>query len=157
MCVRAGRGADERKEICGGSDGGEPRRLTCSGEVQIGKCVCGNLIERMVLFYPIAQVGKRYGHLIHAALRAFFPDGHKSIGLMVWKWAKQTPLITLNIAVFAPMPSASVITAMAVKPGCFSRLLIPYRRSLSSVSIIVIVRFFRLVFGFWSLVFGLWS
>jgi hypothetical protein len=27
---------------------------------------------------------------------------------------------TLKIAVLAPMPSASVITTMAVKPGCFN-------------------------------------
>src|SRR6266446_7290373 len=31
-----------------------------------------------------------------------------------------TPLITLKMAVFAPMPSASVSTATAVKPGFFS-------------------------------------
>ena len=31
-----------------------------------------------------------------------------------------TAFTKLKIAVFAPMPSASVITAMAVKPGCFS-------------------------------------
>jgi hypothetical protein len=29
------------------------------------------------------------------------------------------PLTTLKTAVFAPMPSASVSTATAVKPGCF--------------------------------------
>jgi len=34
-------------------------------------------------------------------------------------------LITLNIAVLALIASARVIIAMAVKPGCFSRLLIP--------------------------------
>src|SRR5882724_13439888 len=48
---------------------------------------------------------------------------------------RSTALITLNIAVFAPMPRARVITAMTVNPGCFSRLLIPWRRSLNSVSI----------------------
>src|SRR5437762_11687494 len=32
----------------------------------------------------------------------------------------KTPLTRLNIAVFAPMPSASVCTATAVKPGFFS-------------------------------------
>jgi hypothetical protein len=30
-------------------------------------------------------------------------------------------LTTLKIAVFAPIPSASVTTAMAVKPGLFKR------------------------------------
>src|SRR5437879_2521359 len=33
---------------------------------------------------------------------------------------KRTALITLNTAVFAPIPSASVSTATAVKPGFFS-------------------------------------
>jgi hypothetical protein len=32
---------------------------------------------------------------------------------------------TLKIAVFAPMPSASVNTAIAVNPGRFSKLRIP--------------------------------
>jgi len=30
-----------------------------------------------------------------------------------------TPFTTLKIAVVAPMPSASVTTAAAAKPGCF--------------------------------------
>src|SRR6266540_6758381 len=33
---------------------------------------------------------------------------------------RSTPLTTLNMAVFAPMPSARVNTATAVKPGFFS-------------------------------------
>src|SRR5690348_7587544 len=32
----------------------------------------------------------------------------------------RTALTTLKMAVFAPMPSASVSTATAVKPGCFN-------------------------------------
>ena len=36
-----------------------------------------------------------------------------------------TALTTLKIAVFAPIPSARVITAIAVKPGRFSKLRIP--------------------------------
>jgi len=33
-------------------------------------------------------------------------------------------LTTLNIVLFAPIPSASVITAIAVKPGLFNKPLI---------------------------------
>jgi hypothetical protein len=45
-------------------------------------------------------------------------------------------LTTLKIAVFAPIPSASIITASAVKPGFFHNIRAPYRRSCSSVCII---------------------
>ncbi len=38
-------------------------------------------------------------------------------------------LATLKIAVFAPMPSASVITATSVKPSFFSSIHTPKRRS----------------------------
>src|SRR5436305_4406644 len=43
-----------------------------------------------------------------------------------------TPLITLKMAVFAPMPSASVSTATAVKPGFFSNWRRAKRRSFIS-------------------------
>jgi hypothetical protein len=33
--------------------------------------------------------------------------------------------MTLKIVVFAPMPSASVTTATAVKPGCFINIRAP--------------------------------
>src|SRR5437588_9827694 len=36
---------------------------------------------------------------------------------------------TLNTAVVAPIPSASVMTATAVKPGFFANVRIPYRKS----------------------------
>jgi hypothetical protein len=35
------------------------------------------------------------------------------------------PFTTLKMVVFAPMPSASVMAATAVKPGRFKRLLTP--------------------------------
>src|ERR1043165_9915015 len=47
-----------------------------------------------------------------------------------------TELITLNIAVFAPMPSASVMTATAVNPGDFASMREPKRTSCNRVSII---------------------
>src|SRR5580704_7088901 len=40
-----------------------------------------------------------------------------------------TPFTTENSAVFAPIPSASVSTAIAVNPGFFSRTRNPYRTS----------------------------
>ena len=52
---------------------------------------------------------------------------------------KSTPLTTLKIAVFAPMPSASVRIATAVKPGFFASILIPYRKSCSNVVILSLV------------------
>src|SRR3954468_15985977 len=45
-----------------------------------------------------------------------------------------TALTTLKMAVVAPMPSASAITAAAVKPGALSRPRSAKRRSLKSVS-----------------------
>jgi hypothetical protein len=45
-----------------------------------------------------------------------------------------TALTTEKIAVLAPMPSASVITATAVNPGCLSKLRAPKRMSFSNVS-----------------------
>jgi hypothetical protein len=36
-----------------------------------------------------------------------------------------TALTTLKIAVFAPMPSASVMTAIKVKPGFFNNIRAP--------------------------------
>src|SRR5437868_9115468 len=44
-----------------------------------------------------------------------------------------TALITLKIAVLAPMPSASVATAMAVNAGDFASRRNPYRASCRSV------------------------
>src|SRR5689334_20391584 len=44
-------------------------------------------------------------------------------------------LIQLKIVEFAPMPSASVSTAITVNPGDFSRVRIPYFKSCSSVLI----------------------
>jgi len=83
------RGTDKRKEIGGRSDGKEPRRLACSSEIQIGECIRRDFFQGLTLIYPVAQVGKRYRHLIHAALRAFFPDGHQAIGLVVRERAKE--------------------------------------------------------------------
>jgi len=45
-----------------------------------------------------------------------------------------TPLTTLKIAVFAPMPSASVTITMNVKPGFLSRVRAPKRMSCQSIS-----------------------
>jgi len=36
-----------------------------------------------------------------------------------------TALTTLKMTVFAPMPSASVSTAIRVKPGCFTNIRAP--------------------------------
>src|SRR6185503_8687829 len=44
----------------------------------------------------------------------------KDSGLENGSGRKRVALMTLNMAVFAPMPSASVSTATAVKPGFFS-------------------------------------
>src|SRR5262245_52061809 len=45
-----------------------------------------------------------------------------------------TALTTLNMAVFAPMPNASIKTAIKVNPGCFSNIRAPKRRSCHQVS-----------------------
>src|ERR1700721_172600 len=45
----------------------------------------------------------------------------------------RTPLTTLKIAVFAPMPSDSVSTAMAVNAGLFRSIRAPKIRSCQSV------------------------
>ena len=47
------------------------------------------------------------------------------------------PSTTLKIAVFAPMPSASVTTATIVKPGFFASIRIPYRKSRNIVGIVL--------------------
>ena len=46
-----------------------------------------------------------------------------------------------KIAVFAPMPSASVMTATAVKPGFLANILIPYLKSWRSVVILFLTCF----------------
>src|SRR5260370_16209430 len=46
-----------------------------------------------------------------------------------------TPYTTVNIAVFAPIPSASVKTATTVNPGLFASTRIPKRRSCQMVLI----------------------
>ena len=43
-----------------------------------------------------------------------------------------TVFMTLKMAVLAPIPSARVSTATAVKPGFLANILIPYRKSCSS-------------------------
>src|SRR5262245_27700327 len=47
-----------------------------------------------------------------------------------------TAYTTLKIAVFAPMPNASVTTAIKLKPGFFNNIRAPMRRSCQSVRII---------------------
>jgi hypothetical protein len=43
----------------------------------------------------------------------------KRLGSLNASGRSNAPFTTLKIAVFAPIPSASVITAMAVNPGLF--------------------------------------
>ena len=43
--------------------------------------------------------------------------------------SRSVELIQLKIVLFAPMPSASVITTMAVKPGFFASMRKPYCKS----------------------------
>ena len=57
-------------------------------------------------------------------------------GCETGKERNSTESMRLKIAVFAPMPSASVSTAIAVKPGRFNKPLIPWLMSLKTVSII---------------------
>src|SRR5215469_8096882 len=49
----------------------------------------------------------------------------------------KTAFTTLKMAVFAPMPSASVRTVTAVKPGFFPSMRAAYRRSCQMVSIFI--------------------
>ena len=58
--------------------------------------------------------------MIPTKARVAFAYGHQSIRLRIRQGRKKTALMMLNKAVFAPMPSASVSTATAVKPGFFS-------------------------------------
>jgi len=59
-----------------------------------------------------------------------------SFGRSTGKERRSTAFTKLKMAVFAPMPSASVMTATATKPGRFARLRIAYRMSLIRLSII---------------------
>src|SRR5688572_793359 len=70
-------GAAERKKIGGRSDSKQPSGLACPGEVKIREIVSRDLLEAVVLIYPVAQVGEGHRHLIQVALRAF-PDSHKA-------------------------------------------------------------------------------
>jgi hypothetical protein len=45
------------------------------------------------------------------------PQRYQTIGFDIGSGSSNTPWTTLKIAVFAPIPSASVITATAVNPG----------------------------------------
>lgn len=60
-----------------------------------------------------------------------------------------TAFTTLKMAVFAPMPRASVITAMAAKPGRFKSERTAYRRSLINESMTYFLIFiFRFMINF---------
>jgi hypothetical protein len=48
---------------------------------------------------------------------------------------RRNALTALNIALFAPMPRASVTTATAVNPGVFQSIRNPYRKSCQRVFI----------------------
>jgi len=48
-----------------------------------------------------------------------------SAGLVTGNGFSKTAFTTLKIAVFAPMPNASVSTAIKVKPGCFINIRAP--------------------------------
>src|SRR5262249_26774100 len=57
-------------------------------------------------------------------------------GLVTGNGRRNRELTKLKIAVLAPMPNASVITATRVNPGFFSSIRKPKRRSCQSICII---------------------
>ena len=61
----------------------------------------------------------------------------------------RTPCTTLNIAVVAPMPNASVTTAAAVKVGCLRSVRPPRRRFWPKVLMISLARRARAFFWSW--------
>ena len=69
----------------------------------------------------VSFVQPRFGYSCHTPIN--------SSGLENGRGRKRIALMTLNIAVFAPMPSASVSTATAVKQGFFSNWRKAKRRS----------------------------
>jgi hypothetical protein len=52
----------------------------------------------------------------------------------------RTESTALKIAVFTPIPSASVTSAINVAPGLFNKPLNPYRRSVKIIPMIRIIR-----------------
>jgi len=63
------------------------------------------------------------------------PRATSKPGCRYGNWFRSTALTTLKIAVFAPTPRASVITAAALKPGILRKVRKAERISLRSVSI----------------------
>jgi hypothetical protein len=62
-------------------------------------------------------------------------EQHELLGMIHRQCLSMRASMRLKIAVFAPIPSASVNTAIAVNPGFFANIRSPYRASCQSVCI----------------------
>jgi hypothetical protein len=60
---------------------------------------------------------------------AVIPDGNQTLRLGIGEWTKEGSVNDAEESVFAPMPSVSVRTAVAAKPGDFRKRRAAYRRS----------------------------
>jgi hypothetical protein len=119
-----------RKERAGHGEnaGGEPRALHFTGlalstEVVGAFLVAGDSGERLGLALIGEDVGSRHGKGSWAELGDLVLDRDEAVGSANGNGLSNTPFTTLNMAVVAPIPSASVSTAMMVKDGFLESML----------------------------------
>ena len=76
-------------------------------------------LETPALLLPIEKNPTGCAIFAGAISLRVFPNHDKLTGLIIGQRFQQYGVNYAEMAVFAPMPSASVSTATAVKPGCF--------------------------------------
>ncbi len=82
----------------------------------------GDVFENMVLLAPIADSGIARPIPLKIFRGYGFPDHAQARRLAIGQRPQQDPSMTLNIAVFAPMPSAMSVIARNVNPGLLRRV-----------------------------------
>src|SRR3954462_14689012 len=89
--------------------------------------------------FPFCQ-SRKFGYEIEpfSKLALFSPNATNCSDCGKGSGFSSTPFTIENTAVFAPIPSASVMTATVVKAGDFNAIRTPYRRSWNRVSIFLV-------------------
>ena len=89
----------------------------------------GCVIENMVLRFDVVILARRWPVLRNSYARRTKPENRQAVRIRVGQRLQKQVLVTLKIAVFAPIPSASDKTIIDVSRGFFFSIRMPYRKS----------------------------
>ncbi len=100
-------------------------RFAVSCQVEAAFVECGRFLKHLVLGFPIRKVGLRRSVARKTRERSIFPKHHQTIRVRKRQSTQQYGVDNTENCSVRTDTSASVITAMAVKPGRFKRFLAP--------------------------------